>query len=220
MLEPKWVTEGVYKIINCEELARNRGLLKLRRLPAILALEDAYPRDKQRYIIDLMKKFELCYEIDKSTVLVPSGDTPEAAPRDTKGNEAEPFKSGLGVVSKEINQERLNAYAKVSGDDNPLHLDPAFAAATQFGGIIAHGMLTLAFVSEMMAAAHGRNWLESGSLRVRFKGAAYLGDRVEAWGNLAKEQESSRTYSVGVRNATNGKELITGSAGFTINNPR
>ena len=156
----------------------------------------------------------------KSTVLVPSGDTPEAAPRDTKEKETELVKSGLKVVSKEINQERLNAYAKASGDDNPLHLDPEFAAATQFGGIIAHGMLTLAFVSEMMAAAHGRDWLESGGLRVRFKGAAYLGDQVEAWGNLAKEQDSSRTYSVGVRNATNGQELITGGAGYKINDPR
>ena len=156
----------------------------------------------------------------KSTVLVPGGDTPEAAPREAKEQAAETVKSGLAVISKEINQGRLNAYAKASGDDNPLHLDPEFAAATQFGGIIAHGMLTLAFVSEMMAAAHGRDWLESGGLRVRFKGAAYLGDQVEAWGNLAKERDLSRTYSVGVRNRANGQELITGTAGFAINNPR
>ncbi len=156
----------------------------------------------------------------KSTVLVPSGDTPEAAPREAKEQEAGPVTSGLKIVSKEINQGRLNAYAKASGDDNPLHLDPEFAARTQFGGIIAHGMLTLAFVSEMMAAAHGRDWLETGGLRVRFKGAAHLGDRVEAFGNLAKEQGASRTYSVGVRNSANGQELITGTAGFTINNLR
>ncbi len=71
VLEPKWVTEGVYKIINSEELARTKGLLELRSLPDILKPEDDYPRDKQRYFIDLMKKFELCYEIDQSTVLVP-----------------------------------------------------------------------------------------------------------------------------------------------------
>ncbi|MCH7737395.1 MAG: MaoC family dehydratase [Chloroflexi bacterium] len=125
------------------------------------------------------------------------------------------MKSGPAFISKEINQEQLNAYARASGDDNPLHLDPEFAAGTQFGGIIAHGMLTLAFVSEMMAAAHGREWLESGFLRVRFKGAAYLGDRVEAWSDLAKVQESIRTYSVGVRNSSSGQELVVGTAGFT-----
>ena len=44
---------------------------------------------------------------------------------------------------------------RVSGDHNPLHTDPAFAATTQFGGTIAHGMLVLAYVSELMTAAFG-----------------------------------------------------------------
>ncbi|MCI0801932.1 MAG: MaoC family dehydratase N-terminal domain-containing protein [Chloroflexi bacterium] len=157
----------------------------------------------------------------KSTVLVLSEDTPAPPPQATqmeaKGQDTGPLKSGLAVVSKEISQEQLNAYARASGDDNPLHRDPEFAAGTQFGGIIAHGMLTLAFVSEMMAAAHGRDWLESGGIRVRFKGAAYLGDRVEAWSGLAKEKGSSRTYPVGVRNSTSGQELIAGTASLRIN---
>ena len=157
----------------------------------------------------------------KSTVLIasggPSGGPSEAPQIRTKGQDGRAAQSGLPVVSKEISQDQLNAYAKASGDDNPLHLDPEFAAGTQFGGIIAHGMLTLAFVSEMMAAAHGRDWLESGSLRVRFKGAAHLGDRVGAWGVLDKEQGSSRTYSVGVVNGASGQELLAGTAGLNIN---
>ena len=153
----------------------------------------------------------------KSTVLVPGETATDVSPREDKSQDTEHAKSGLAVISKDINQERLNAYAKISGDDNPLHLDPEFAATTQFGGIIGHGMLTLAFVSEMMASAHGRDWLQTGSLRVRFKGAAYLGDQVETWGDLSKEQDSSRTYSVGVRDSATGQELITGTAGLTIN---
>ena len=157
----------------------------------------------------------------KSTVLVLSEDPPAPPPQATQkestGQDAGPLQSGLAVVSKEISQEQLNAYARASGDDNSLHLDPEFAAGTQFGGIIAHGMLTLAFISEMMAAAHGRDWLESGSLRIRFKGAAYLGDRVGAWGVLAKEQGSARTYSVGVINSASGLELVSGTAGLRIN---
>ncbi len=158
----------------------------------------------------------------KSTVLLPSGGPSgggpaERTPRESKGLDTNAAESGLPVVSKEISQEQLKAYAKASGDDNPMHLDPEFAAETQFGGIIAHGMLTLAFVSEMMAAAHGRDWLESGGLRVRFKGAAYLGDRVEAWGNLAKEHGSSWTYSVGVRNCASGQELLAGTASYNMN---
>ncbi len=52
----------------------------------------------------------------------------------------------LPSVVKTITQTQLNRYAEASGDQNPLHLDAEFAASTQFGGIIAHGMLTLALL--------------------------------------------------------------------------
>ena len=75
ILEPKWVTSAVYRIINSEELAENKGVLKLDLLDSILkkktSLDYYYPCNKYRYIIDLMKKFELCYEIDNTTILIP-----------------------------------------------------------------------------------------------------------------------------------------------------
>ena len=118
----------------------------------------------------------------------------------------------LGTVSRCITQAQLAEYSAVSGDDNPLHLDPQFAARTQFGGIITHGMLTLAFVSEMMAAAFGESWLASGSARARFKGAAYPGDLLETWGTATKSDGSTKNYSVGLRNSATGDDLITGTA--------
>ena len=122
----------------------------------------------------------------------------------------------LPTVVRTINQEQLNAYAKVSGDRNPLHLDTEFAATTMFGGIIAHGMLTLAFISEMMAVEFDKAWLETGGLRVRFKGAAYLGDRVETRGRVAQEEPvpNGRRLScdVAVHNPDSGQELISGTA--------
>jgi GTPase SAR1 family protein len=75
VLNPEWVTTAVYKIINSKEIAESKGLLKLSRLYDILKQEKDtdyyYPRDKYRYIIDLMQKFELCYEIDSETILIP-----------------------------------------------------------------------------------------------------------------------------------------------------
>ena len=122
----------------------------------------------------------------------------------------------LPELTLEITQDRLNAYCTASGDHNPLHWDAEFAAATQFGGIIAHGMLTLALVSRMMAAAYGQAWLESGSLRTRFKGAAYLGDRVASRGSVTKEEERDGyrlvTCAVAVVNGETGEELVTGTA--------
>ncbi len=121
--------------------------------------------------------------------------------------------SVLAAVRRTITLEQLKSYANASGDDNPLHMDAEFASRTQFGGIIAHGMLTLAFVAEMMTGALGRSWLESGSMRVRFKGAAYLNDEVETWATVAKSRSDDvRSFAVGVRNRATGQELVAGNA--------
>ena len=122
------------------------------------------------------------------------------------------LKGDLGPVSRCISQAQLEEYSEVSGDHNPLHLDPEFAAGTQFGGIIAHGMLTLAFISEMMTASVWSAWLTSGSVRARFKGAAYPGDLLETWGTASKSDDSSNSYSVGLRNSATGDDLIAGTA--------
>ena len=122
----------------------------------------------------------------------------------------------LPTLGLDISTERLNAYCEASGDHNPLHWDADFAATTQFGGIIAHGMLTLSLISQMMAAAYGRAWLESGSLRTRFRGAAHLGDRVTSRGRIMKEegQDGHRliTCAVAVVNDKTEEELVTGTA--------
>jgi internalin A len=75
VLEPKWITEGVYKIINSEILAKEKGVLRLSMLDEILEQKKEgdyyYPPERYGYIINLMKKFELCYSIDNETVLLP-----------------------------------------------------------------------------------------------------------------------------------------------------
>lgn len=75
VLDPRWVTEGVYRIINSELLASQRGTLNFRQLPEVLkpppGAKFTYPTDKHRYLIELMLKFELCYRLNGTTVLVP-----------------------------------------------------------------------------------------------------------------------------------------------------
>jgi|GEM_PF-1887407 len=75
VLEPRWITEAVYKILNSKQLAEKHGLLYLNDLSEILAPQATkdydYPIDKHRHIIELMKKFELCYQVDESHILIP-----------------------------------------------------------------------------------------------------------------------------------------------------
>lgn len=75
VLEPRWITEAVYKIINSKQLAAKQGVLCLKDLAEILmqkSKEDFhYPPEKHRHIIELMKKFELCYQVDRDHILIP-----------------------------------------------------------------------------------------------------------------------------------------------------
>jgi hypothetical protein len=53
----------------------------------------------------------------------------------------------LPALTKTVTQGQVSAYADAARDWNPIHLDAAFAATTQFGTRIAHGMLGLGFMS-------------------------------------------------------------------------
>ncbi len=77
----------------------------------------------------------------------------------------------LPPVSRTVTREQVERYADVSGDHNPIHVDEAFAADTRFGRPIAHGMLVLAFVSEMLTKALPA--LECGKRPTRFCSASY-----------------------------------------------
>ena len=77
ILNPQWVTSGVYKILNSHELFQNQGVLTVPMLNKILDLPE-YPGTKRLFIVDMMKKFELCYDIepDKSFLI------PDLLPKD------------------------------------------------------------------------------------------------------------------------------------------
>lgn len=52
-----------------------------------------------------------------------------------------------------IGQERIDAFAEATEDRQFIHIDPAAAAQTPFGGTVAHGFLTLSLLSRMAAEA-------------------------------------------------------------------
>jgi 3-hydroxybutyryl-CoA dehydratase len=120
----------------------------------------------------------------------------------------------LPSLTKMLSQEKIDRYARASGDFNPLHVDPAFAAQTPFGGTIAHGMLLLAYLSEMLTAAFGRAWLSGGQLKIRFKGAARPGDVVTARGQVQRLEGERGFCSVECLNQQ-GEVLIAGQAEVT-----
>lgn len=62
------------------------------------------------------------------------------------------FKPGdTASLSKTISDADIRAFADVTGDHNPIHLDEEFAKQTRFGRRIAHGMLSASLISAVIA---------------------------------------------------------------------
>ena len=121
----------------------------------------------------------------------------------------------LPAIERHITQQRIERYARAAGDFNPIHLDQEFAKTTQFGGTIAHGMMVIAFISEMMTRAFGDDWPAAGKLKLRLRAPSYPGDTLTAHGTVKSvAQESGKTVircGVGVKNQ-NGDVVISGDA--------
>ena len=63
-----------------------------------------------------------------------------------------PFSVGDSAeITKTIEQADIDAFANVTGDHNPVHVDEEFAKTTRFGRRIAHGMLTASLISAVLA---------------------------------------------------------------------
>ena len=85
-------------------------------------------------------------------------------------------------VNKRVTQEQIDKWADLSGDHNPLHVDPEFAKSTRFGGTIAHGHLPIAFVSEMMTRWLRQGWILGGKVQLTFLVPVKPGDTIIAKG--------------------------------------
>ena len=125
----------------------------------------------------------------------------------------------LPGLTRTVTQPDIDLYAEAGGDHNPVHLDNEFAVKAGLGGTVAHGMLVLAYISQMMTQAFGLNWLQSGKLDVRFKAAARPGDTLTVSGKVAKlvkaDGQTTVTCSVHCIN-DKGEQVITGEAAVTL----
>jgi len=106
----------------------------------------------------------------------------------------------------------IRAYAQITADFNPIHVDPGFAAATPMGGVIAHGTLSLNLIWQSIARTFGQAQLEGWSLDVRFTRPVRAGDTVEAAGTESTTRPG--TFEVWVRNQ-DGAAVIEGTASRT-----
>jgi acyl dehydratase len=97
----------------------------------------------------------------------------------------------------EVTQERVDAFAEVSGDFQWIHIDQSRAAAeTRFGGTIAHGALTLSIIPALRQGWHGakidlhpKMGINYGLNRVRFISPVRVGKRIRLRSKLLSVED-------------------------------
>jgi 3-hydroxybutyryl-CoA dehydratase len=106
----------------------------------------------------------------------------------------------------------LEAFAHVSGDTNPVHLDEEYAKTTTFGGRIAHGMLSAAYISAVLGTqlpGPGAIYL---SQSLRFRRPVRIGDEVVTRVTV-KALDAKRSHAtLETVCLVNGKAVLDGEA--------
>ena len=116
-------------------------------------------------------------------------------------------------VTKAFSQAEVAQFAEISGDHNPIHLDPDFAAESIFGQCIVHGML----VASLFSGLIGEQLPGKGSIylgqNLSFKAPVPVGDSVTASVEIIKVRQDKpiatlRTLCLDSK----GKVVIDGEA--------
>lgn len=93
----------------------------------------------------------------------------------------EDFEPGQHVTfTKTFTDDDLQRFIEITGDTNPLHVDEAFAAKTQFGHRVLHGMLTASIFSTMVGMLLPGSGAIYRSQTLRFLLPVYVGETVTA----------------------------------------
>jgi 3-oxoacyl-[acyl-carrier protein] reductase len=112
-----------------------------------------------------------------------------------------------------IAAEEVDAFAALSGDDNPLHMDDAYARTSGFQGRVVHGMLLGAWLSRVLGThlpGPGVLWL---SQSIRFARAVYIGDSVEVVVRVKHKAVELRTLVLETTVlGPDGSPVLTGEA--------
>lgn len=101
-------------------------------------------------------------------------------------------------------QDEFDRFAQVSGDDNPIHVDPDYAAQGGFGRTVSHGMLIYARLWALLSAAHP----DARQVRqeLMFPNPAFAGEALV----LSLTGEVPGTLAVKARRLSDGAEVLTG----------
>ena len=129
------------------------------------------------------------------------------------GYNIEDLQVGMSAsVSKTVTEADIIMFAGVSTDVNPAHIDEEYAKGTQFGGRIAHGMLSASFSSAVLAnKLPGAGTIYLGQT-LKFKAPVRIGDTVTATVTVKEVVVEKRRCVLDAVCTVGGKTVIEGES--------
>jgi 3-hydroxybutyryl-CoA dehydratase len=119
-------------------------------------------------------------------------------------------------LARTVTAEDLVAFAAVTGDHNPVHLDEAYAAATPFGGRIAHGMLSGGYISAVIAGKLPGPGAIYVSQTLRFRRPVRIGDTVSARAEITGIDAARARVTLKTTCSVAGKAVVDGEAEIMV----
>ena len=122
-------------------------------------------------------------------------------------------------LEKLITENMVSNYANVSGDFNPIHLDDEYAKNTEFKNKIAHGMLLISNINEIMYLNFDDNWNKKGSLKIKFRSPLFVNSKLITNLKIKKidKNNDGTLYTCEVMcNDVDGNILISGIASVLV----
>lgn len=125
----------------------------------------------------------------------------------------------IGMSSEKtmiVSDEKINAFADVIGDFNPIHMDADYAATTMFGRRIAHGALSASLISAILGndlPGPGAIFTE---LNLRFRKPAFIDDEITARAEISEINEKNGRVKLKIACFVDGKAIIRGEAGVVV----
>ena len=113
----------------------------------------------------------------------------------------------LQTATLKVDAATIRAYAELTDDFNPIHLDPEFAATTPLGGVIAHGTLSVCLLWQALFRSFGEQVFDGLDLDIRFVKPVRIGETLLAGGEPTGTDGS---YGVWVR-GDDGSDRVVGT---------
>lgn len=121
-------------------------------------------------------------------------------------------------ITRTVGAADIDAFAAVSGDTNPVHLDETYAATTAFKGRIAHGMLAGAYISAVLGTALPGPGAVYLTQSLKFRRPVRIGDAVLARVTVEALDERRGHATLATLCQVGGKTVVDGEA--TVMVPR